>query len=303
MSTKTKVSQAFAKVIESLRLQMFAKAMPGLGPLNAAFQQVDWAGSGVVSRLDFNDVLNYIGMFLTEQNITTVQKFFASNPNDVKITATIPIAGFMDQLCVALNERRNGMVNKAWSTLTGTDEIATDSMCSSYNASNHIYVRQGTQSPEELLNAFRSGFFESFVTKNDFVTYYTDLSASIPRDSFFVQLLEDTWSIKEEETAVDKQRMNFLATLLKEKVRQKAKDGKAGAVLLKSSFDFFDVDDANKLTKSEFYEANAHFGLQLTDKDVNDYYYLYGTPEGTISITLFSKEMYNGTFDEKVTNA
>ena len=95
MSTQTKVTQAFAKVIESLRLQMFAKAMPGLGPLNAAFQQVDWAGSGVVSRLDFNDVLNYIGMFLTEQNITTVQKFFASNPNDVKITATLVRQGYL----------------------------------------------------------------------------------------------------------------------------------------------------------------------------------------------------------------
>ena len=48
--------------------------------------------------------------------------------------------------------------------------------------------------------------------------------------------------------------MILLATLLCEKVRQKERDGKAGSVLLKYSMDFFDEDDANKLTKPEFKE-------------------------------------------------
>ena len=304
MSTRTQVNAAMAKIVESIRLQMFAKAMDGLGSLNQAFQQVDWAGSGVCSRLDFNDCLNFVGIFLTEQNITTVQKFFASNPNDVKSTATIPIAGFMEQLYVPLNNRRAAIVAKAWSSLSsGEDSISTEGMCSSYNASNHIYVRQGSQSAEDIMTKFKSGFLEQSTTSDDFLSYYTDISASIPRDSFFVSLLEDTWSIKEEESSVDKERMMFLATLLKEKVRQKEKDGKAGAVLLKYAFDFFDVDDSNKLTRPEFNEACAHFGLILSEKDTNDFYYLYGTSQDTITVTTFSKEMYNGGFEEKVATA
>lgn len=94
--------------------------------------------------------------------------------------------------------------------------------------------------------------------------------------------------------------MIFLTTLLCEKVRQKERDGKAGAVLLKYAMDFFDEDDSNKLTRSEFKEALRHFGLQLTAKDENDFFFLYGTPERTITITIFAKELYNGSFAERV---
>ena len=38
----------------------------------------------------------------------------------------------------------------------------------------------------------------------------------------------------------------------------------------------------------------------MTEKDENDFFYLYGTPENTITITIFAKEMYNGSFAEKV---
>jgi tRNA nucleotidyltransferase/poly(A) polymerase len=50
MSTRERVNAEMAKIVESLRLQMFAKKMSGLEQLNAAFQQVDWSGAGTVSR-------------------------------------------------------------------------------------------------------------------------------------------------------------------------------------------------------------------------------------------------------------
>ena len=301
MSTQASINKAMADIVETVRLQMFAKKLSGLENLNAAFQQVDWSGSGIVTRLDFNDVLNYVGMFLSEQNLTTIQKFFAQNPNNVKPSATIPVRGFMEQILVPLTTRRSNIVDKAWSSLSqGNDTIDTNTMISSYNAANHVYVRQGTQTMDEIMIQFSNGYMESTATKNDFIQYYTDLSATIPRDSFFVSLLEDTWSIKEVVTTVNQSRMIELATLLKEKVRQKEKDGKSGAVLLKYSFDFFDVDDSNKLTRPEFYEACAHFGLQLSTKDLDDFFYLYGTPQNTITITAFAKDMYNGAFENKI---
>ena len=247
---------------------------------------------------------NYVGMFLTEQNLTSIQKFFATNPNNVKPTAIIPVAGFMEQILIPLNPRRAAIVEKAWSTLSsGAVSINTDNMCASFNASNHVYVRQGTLTTEEIQNQFRGGFLETSTTKQDFMNFYTDLSAAVPRDTFFTSLLEDGWSIKESETTVDKPRMLFLADLLREKVRQKEKDGKAGAVLLKYAMDFFDVEDSNKLTRAEFTEACAHFGLQLTAKDQDDFFYLYGTPQATVTITQFAKEIYSGEFTDKVASA
>ena len=143
--------------------------------------------------------------------------------------------------------------------------------------------------------------FPIFTNKQaEFEYYYTDLSAAIPRDTFFVAAIEDTWLVKELEQAVNKKRILELNTLLCEKVRQKEKDGKARAVLLKYAFDFFDVDDANKLTRPEFSEACAHFGLQLTAKDLDDYFLLFAGEDGNIPITTFSQSCYNGDLEARV---
>ena len=124
MSTRDRVNSEMAKIVESIRLQLFAMKSQGLEKLNAAFQQVDWAGTGVVSRLDFNDVLNYVGLFLTEQNLTSIQKFFAPNPNSVKITATIPVRGFLEQLLIQLNDRRALIVERIENLNLGTSVLS-----------------------------------------------------------------------------------------------------------------------------------------------------------------------------------
>lgn len=115
-----------------------------------------------------------------------------------------------------------------------------------------------------------------------------------------MQSLESTWLVKEVEQVVNKKRILELGELLCEKVRQKEKDGKARAVLLKYAFDFFDVDDANKLTRPEFSEACAHFGLQLTAKDLDDFFFLFADETGNVRISEFSQACYNGELAAKV---
>ena len=139
-----------------------------------------------------------------------------------------------------------------------------------------------------------------FCHQAEFEDYYTDLSACIPRDSFFVNVVEGTWLVKEVEQAVNKKRILELNELLCEKVRQKERDGKARAILLKYTFDFFDVDDANKLTRPEFADACAHFGLQLTAKDLDDFFLLFAGEDGNIPITTFSQSCYNGDLEARV---
>ena len=63
---------------------------------------------------------------------------------------------------------------------------------------------------------------------------------------------------------------------------------------------WIDKNYSNKLTRPEFYEACAHFGLQLSTKDLDDFFYLYSTPQNTITITAFAKDMYNGAFENKI---
>ena len=63
------------------------------------------------------------------------------------------------------------------------------------------------------------------------------------------------------EQAVNKKRILELNTLLCEKVRQKEKDGKARAVLLKYAFDFFDVDRTGKITAANLRDRLGAFSF------------------------------------------
>jgi hypothetical protein len=158
MSTQALVTAEMAKCVDALRMQLFAKGEFGLGKLTGAFAQVDYDGSGNVTRQDFNDVLNYCGLFCSEQNLTTVQKFFAPNPNACKITATIPISGFVREMLVPLTPRRRAMVAKAWVSLGGGDTVDTRAMLANFKAAGHVYVRQGSHTAEDIMDQFASGF-------------------------------------------------------------------------------------------------------------------------------------------------
>ena len=160
MSTQALVAAEMAKLVDGLRMQLFSNSEFGLGRLTGAFAQTDFDGSGNVTREDFNDVLNYCGLFLSEQNLTVVQKYFAQNPNECKITATIPIDGFLSEMRITLSPRRQAIVNKAWASLGGGDAIDTRSMVASFNAAGHTLVKQGTHTAENILDHFTNGFEE-----------------------------------------------------------------------------------------------------------------------------------------------
>ena len=90
--------------------------------------------------------------------------------------------------------------------------------------------------------------------------------------------------------------------VLREKVRQKMRPSESGAITCKRCFMFHDPDDADKLTRGEFQDACKHFGVILNNKDLDDFFYVYGT-SGVISINEFSKEVHNGSFEKRVAAA
>lgn len=178
MSTQARVEAEMAKCIESLRMQLFAKSEFGLSRLGNAFGQVDYDGSGMVTRQDFNDVLNYCSLFLSEQNLTTVQKYFSQDPNKCKVTEPIPINSFMAAMLIPMSPRRMSIVAKAWNSLGGGDQVDTRTMISNYSAAGHIYVRQGSHSADDILDKFASSFVNDITTKVCGYNYYT--SRQIP---------------------------------------------------------------------------------------------------------------------------
>lgn len=84
----------------------------------------------------------------------------------------------------------------ALNTLFAPDSMVCSSNTGVYNASKHPEVVEGRKTEDQVLTEFLStmeglaGNGDGTVTKAEFTEYYTELSASIPTDTYFTAMME-----------------------------------------------------------------------------------------------------------------
>lgn len=293
MSTIDNIRASYDAVLESLRCQAFALRSPSFDKLNEAFITVDWDGQGVCDKSDFGDVINYCGLFLSTQEVTSIYKQL-----DAKNSGVINVQNFMSDLCPPVNARRANMVNIAWNTCAPDGGfVDVDTVCQSYNAAQHPDVRAGTIEADIVAKRFAEAMPMAGVDKQAFADYWQGVSAVCPRDNYFVQMVESIFTVKENQDVVDKPRLLLLINVLRNKVIQKKKGGESQKVTILRNLKFQDADDADKLSPSEFGEAMRCFGIPLKPADVEGFFYLYGNETGNMSIKQFVSSFMGETKD------
>lgn len=97
-----------------------------------------------------------------------------------------------------MSPARLALVQKAFSRLDrdGSGKVTLDEIRAVYNTKKHPEVLEGKKSEEEVLTEFVSGMEgmlgnrDGVITFEEFVQYYTELSASIPTDVYFQAMME-----------------------------------------------------------------------------------------------------------------
>ncbi len=130
---------------------------------------------------DFYDVLD-----ITEQNRVSTEKILNH------------IRGF-------LNERRKLIITEIFYKLNPNNKNYCDinKIKNLYNARNHPDVLKEKKSENQIINEFFFTF-DAFlkykgrynqISLDDFIEYYSPISASIPNDEIFIELLNKVWSL------------------------------------------------------------------------------------------------------------
>ena len=109
-----------------------------------------------------------------------------------------------------MNERRRKLVLKAFNKLdkdhSGTLDI--NDIRGVYNCDKHPDVASGKKTEDEVLQEFLQTFEvhhntqhggqpDSFVTKEEFIEYYNNVSMSIDNDQYFELMMNNAWKINE----------------------------------------------------------------------------------------------------------
>eukprot|EP00826_Nyctotherus_ovalis_P039761 TRINITY_DN3842_c0_g1_i3.p1 TRINITY_DN3842_c0_g1~~TRINITY_DN3842_c0_g1_i3.p1 ORF type:complete len:277 (+),score=101.57 TRINITY_DN3842_c0_g1_i3:376-1206(+) len=188
-------------MLERFRTKLISRGTKGVFGLERQFHIFDLDESGDLSRDEFKKAVNDYKLEMDERDLNNLFKMFDKN-NDGKIS----YHEFMVAIIGKMNEFRKNLATRAFENLDVEEEgaVTLDCIKNSYRAGTHPDVRLGKKSEDEELNEFLSTFSahhsayggpEAKVTKDEFVEYYTKVSAAIESDSHFDVMMTDVWGL------------------------------------------------------------------------------------------------------------
>jgi len=252
----------FEELRNKVKYQLHAKGLDCITRIEPYYEKFDIDGSGQLDKVEFENFLSNVGMFLTTQELTNVFKHF-----DLNGDKQIHYKEFVDSLRQDFSEKRISVVKYAYQMLDseGTGQLSLTDLVSRYNAANHPRVKLREKKTENIADEFYTGLSYraggDAVTEDVFLNYYADVNACLPaeKDEYFIDTVLETWGLSED-TYISPQRIDELEDILYEKVRQRTHgaddEGKTAAKV----FRHFDVDESGFVTFDEFNQVLEAYG-------------------------------------------
>ncbi|XP_013117901.1 calcyphosin-like protein [Stomoxys calcitrans] len=175
--------------IENLRLLCFAHGVTGILKLSRALRSMENDGTKTLNFEEFKAAMQKSGMGCSENEIKELFDGFVDENKGVLSTND-----FLAKVRPAMTRSRLEVIEKAFAKAdpTGNGVIFVGDLKHIYNVKDHPKYLSGELTEKEILtdflNNFRSDngkFNDGKIYKEEFINYYSSVSASIERDAYF----------------------------------------------------------------------------------------------------------------------
>jgi Ca2+-binding EF-hand superfamily protein len=157
---------------------------------------MDNNGDKHLDKYEFEWGMRESGHALSPLDMERLFKFFDKNRD-----GRVSYDEFLRALRGDLNERRAGLVRLAYAKLdrNGDQTVNIEDMRIAYDTSFHPDVKAGRKTPDQVLQEFMSQWdtikADGIVSLEEFMDYYSDVSASVDRDDEFELMIRNAWHI------------------------------------------------------------------------------------------------------------
>jgi len=176
--------------LDRLRLLCLARSgSSGILSLGRLFRRLDDNKSGSLSRQEFISGLEEVGFSEGDQ----LFNLFDSNKSD-----TIDYNEFLVHLR-PMNDQRMKLVMDAFDKLDSSKdgEVTVNDLKSKYSVKENPDYVSGRRTEQEILQDFlnKFGSHDQVLTKQEFIEYYSGVSASIDDDLYFDLIMRRAWRL------------------------------------------------------------------------------------------------------------
>eukprot|EP00730_Choanoeca_flexa_P017356 TRINITY_DN8347_c0_g1_i2.p1 TRINITY_DN8347_c0_g1~~TRINITY_DN8347_c0_g1_i2.p1 ORF type:complete len:210 (+),score=46.71 TRINITY_DN8347_c0_g1_i2:792-1421(+) len=184
--------------VEKLRCQCLARGAAGIKGLGRTFKIFDDDGNHQLSFQEFSKGLNDYGVYLDDDSEyrDVFERF------DVNQDGSLSFDEFLKALRPPMSKTRMRMVRQAFQKLDkdGNGRITIEDLKGVYDVTRNPKYISGEMEEDDLLKEFLDSFDtpgrgDGKVEWDEFVSYYSGVSASIDTDTYFVLMMTQSWKL------------------------------------------------------------------------------------------------------------
>jgi len=186
-----------ANPIEELRKTCLDRGVNGIRMIGRTFRIIDSNGSRSLDREELQSGLREFGVSMSRSRVEELFQYL-----DKDGSGSVSFDEFLEALRPPMSKARLNVIGQAFEKLDKTKDgvITVDDLRLLYNVEHHPKYKSGEMSRDQILREFmdtfqQGGVLDDQVTREEFVNYYSGVSASIDDDQYFVLMMKQAWKL------------------------------------------------------------------------------------------------------------
>ncbi|XP_077981660.1 calcyphosin-like protein [Glandiceps talaboti] len=184
-------------LVERLRYMCLLKGCSGIKGLSSAFRIMDVDGNRKLAFMEFQDGIQKFGVAMETAEVKKLFSIFDRDGN-----GKIDFNEFFVSLRPPMSAVRIDAVDAVFHKLdqTGDGVITIEDLRRTYNLKSILSSHSTNLTEDEIFQRFLDSFDtpndrDGRITREEFLNYYSGVSASIDDDSYFVLKMKGVWNL------------------------------------------------------------------------------------------------------------